>query len=69
MFGGHDLSHSMHLANEIGLTALASVSSSRPPMIEFVAAANLLMFLLYICHMACPCDFEVLLFCSSRFPV
>ena len=30
---GHDLSHSMHLANEFGLTALASVSSSRPPQL------------------------------------
>ena len=28
---GRDPSHSMHLANEFGLTALASVSSSRPP--------------------------------------
>ena len=30
---GHDPSHSMHLANEFGLTALASVSSSRPPQL------------------------------------
>ena len=28
---GHDSNHSMHLANEFGLTALASVSSSRLP--------------------------------------
>ena len=28
---GRDPPHSMHLANEFGLTALASVSSSRPP--------------------------------------
>ena len=40
----------MHLANEFGLTALASVSFSRPPQLEFVAAANLFwMFFLYIC--------------------
>ena len=30
---GRDPSHSMHLANEFGLTALASVSSSRPPQL------------------------------------
>ena len=30
---GHDPSHSMHLAYEFGLTALASVSSSRPPQL------------------------------------
>ena len=30
---GRDPPHSMHLANEFGLTALASVSSSRPPQL------------------------------------
>ena len=30
---GHDPIHSMHLANEFDLTALASVSSSRPPQL------------------------------------
>ena len=50
--------HTMRLANESDLTALASVSSSRPPNSEFVAAANLFLNLFFVCMqvMACPRD-------------
>ena len=44
-----DHNHSMCLANGSNLTALASISSSRPPFFpEFVAAANLLFEFVFV---------------------
>ena len=43
-----DHTHSMRLANGSNLTALASVSLSRPPFSEFVAAANLLFEFVFV---------------------
>ena len=54
-----DAPHSMRLANGCDLTALASVSSSRPPNLEFVAASNLFpdFVSVYLHVMTCPCDY------------
>ena len=58
---GRDPSHSMHLANEFGLTALASVSSSRPPQLGICLLPLICLNDFDVClhDVACPCDFAV----------